>query len=279
MSTTEPEGLTLAEIDALAGIADHDMRVVGGHAKIAVKASDVVELCRISAAARRDAERTGPGEPTVNIRRMKSGDLWMAHAVAGDVTVSMTHGKTPDEALRKLQEFAALFPNLNRERPVPSPQTALAQAIAPREATTAGAGVSVEAGAGWQAGAEAMREAAVAACRDLERRMDEAAERRDREGKPTTIALSEAIAALPLPAPGAEVALPWQPIETAPKDGRLLLLATTSAVITGFWLDNSKTQSPWEGWSTSGKPFRGPPTHWMPLPAPPAAEDPAHDPR
>lgn len=67
----------------------------------------------------------------------------------------------------------------------------------------------------------------------------------------------------------------WQPIETAPKDGKRVLLYWGGEVISGFYLDNSKTAVPWEGWSTgSGVPAKlGKPTHWHPYAAAPQAAE------
>lgn len=62
----------------------------------------------------------------------------------------------------------------------------------------------------------------------------------------------------------------WQPIKTAPKDGRLILYATADWVSVGRW--NSEVDQ-WREinnhWTDTwgGEDF---PTHWMPLPAPPA---------
>lgn len=53
----------------------------------------------------------------------------------------------------------------------------------------------------------------------------------------------------------------WQPIETAPKDGALLLLSATPTGplwIGCWWRDGWYS----EGWQSA--------THWMPLPEPPA---------
>jgi hypothetical protein len=63
----------------------------------------------------------------------------------------------------------------------------------------------------------------------------------------------------------------WQTIETAPKDGTEIILLWSGIAITGFYLDNSKTELPWEGFRPhSGVLWPiGNPTHWMPLPAAP----------
>lgn len=64
----------------------------------------------------------------------------------------------------------------------------------------------------------------------------------------------------------------WQPIETAPRDGALLLLACSN------WPHSEVLGKPvpikvggyWDGrWNVFGASWE--PTHWMPLPAPPAA--------
>lgn len=69
----------------------------------------------------------------------------------------------------------------------------------------------------------------------------------------------------------------WQPIETAPRDKHLLLYGTQLPCeginmagpvhFTGYWdaID--------EAWCSTGSTWTGPfyePTHWMPLPRPPA---------
>jgi hypothetical protein len=65
----------------------------------------------------------------------------------------------------------------------------------------------------------------------------------------------------------------WQPIETAPKDGTWILLWWGDRTVEGHWLDNSHTQFPWAGWKLRSMVVHNPahkPTHWMPLPDPPA---------
>ena len=63
----------------------------------------------------------------------------------------------------------------------------------------------------------------------------------------------------------------WMPIESAPKDGTRIILAWGGASVVGFYLDNSKTNHPWQGWKVpSMEPMpRGLVTHWRPLPSPP----------
>jgi hypothetical protein len=59
----------------------------------------------------------------------------------------------------------------------------------------------------------------------------------------------------------------WQPIETAPKDGKLVLVYAGFIGIASYynWLGNG-----WQ-WCDDGEglPYDPQPTHWMPLPAPP----------
>jgi uncharacterized protein DUF551 len=57
----------------------------------------------------------------------------------------------------------------------------------------------------------------------------------------------------------------WQPIETAPKDGRDLLLANIGIVRLAFWDEARGGQ--WSIWPGRDQFFK--PTHWMPLPEPP----------
>lgn len=70
----------------------------------------------------------------------------------------------------------------------------------------------------------------------------------------------------------------WQPIETAPKDGRTILLCggftsgfasgfnDTPAVRTGYWYNGKRVQA-WYDTVLGRCPLQ--PTHWMPLPDPP----------
>lgn len=70
----------------------------------------------------------------------------------------------------------------------------------------------------------------------------------------------------------------WQPIETAPKDGRRLLLGWVDGQVTeGFWrwkqppgFPNYRWSDDWIGWTRVEFEDKGiNPTHWMPLPEPP----------
>lgn len=67
----------------------------------------------------------------------------------------------------------------------------------------------------------------------------------------------------------------WQPIETAPKDGRLIALYDDRVVV-GCW--NPTLGDGWYFWDGSDGelncwiPGYGP-SHWMPLPAPPVTSE------
>lgn len=64
----------------------------------------------------------------------------------------------------------------------------------------------------------------------------------------------------------------WMPIESAPRDGRDVLLASSSGggVVIGFWIDSQKAG--WEGWMVDGEGRNdGSYSHWAPLPRHPAA--------
>ena len=73
----------------------------------------------------------------------------------------------------------------------------------------------------------------------------------------------------------------WQPIETAPKDGSLVLLYRPDAydwgkVTPGKWETQQYSKKPkpyWDIWLKIGgisESRAWVPTHWMPLPEPPA---------
>lgn len=64
----------------------------------------------------------------------------------------------------------------------------------------------------------------------------------------------------------------WQPIESAPKDGTDILVCVTHSLPDGWktvqWVDWTKGDTLWPHFQERiDIPF--PPTHWMPLPAPP----------
>ena len=93
------------------------------------------------------------------------------------------------------------------------------------------------------------------------------------------LAKAESAAALSTPAPadkaeGLREAVGWQPIETAPKDGRQVMLADRAEqwVTQAYWCVDS------EMWVKANEHYTDAHdvelrymTHWMPLPAPPAA--------
>lgn len=65
----------------------------------------------------------------------------------------------------------------------------------------------------------------------------------------------------------------WQPMETAPKDGRLILVTARSRIYLAQWDDQSGWKRPrpyWDYGSAFGIPFmrEKPPIAWMPLPPP-----------
>lgn len=63
----------------------------------------------------------------------------------------------------------------------------------------------------------------------------------------------------------------WQPIETAPRDKWILVWRPASNVRDASWV----CLPPSPGYWTEGRggPLDPPPTHWMPLPAPPVIAD------
>lgn len=76
----------------------------------------------------------------------------------------------------------------------------------------------------------------------------------------------------------------WQPIETAPKDGRFLLLFGPEGGVAPDgeygvpWWCVANWGPTWNGlldWSSGDDQPPLKPTHWMPLPEPPATEEPA----
>jgi hypothetical protein len=70
----------------------------------------------------------------------------------------------------------------------------------------------------------------------------------------------------------------WQPIETAPKDQPVLLFGRQQPHGMVHWLGHFVFSGHWdsvdEAWVSHGSTWDGPfyvPTHWMPLPPPPAS--------
>ena len=61
----------------------------------------------------------------------------------------------------------------------------------------------------------------------------------------------------------------WQPIETAPKDGRKNLLLFQQSAETGEKLFVGRWGAEWGGWLSIPGAYAKRPTHWQPLPAPP----------
>jgi hypothetical protein len=74
----------------------------------------------------------------------------------------------------------------------------------------------------------------------------------------------------------------WQPIESAPKDGTYVLV--TNGVAQASWVakfvgERAFIENPWMSmmlnlWHSPVRYFSTIPTHWMPLPAPPALSNP-----
>ena len=63
---------------------------------------------------------------------------------------------------------------------------------------------------------------------------------------------------------------PWMDIETAPKDGKRILLSEEQQQVVGYWAVNICT---WIcDWNHEEIPWQS--THWMPLPAPPTQSSP-----
>lgn len=59
----------------------------------------------------------------------------------------------------------------------------------------------------------------------------------------------------------------WQPIETAPKDGTLVLVFDEGLMVVSHWFDDEVNGK--SGWWDSGI-MEPPPQSWMPLPTPPS---------
>jgi len=66
----------------------------------------------------------------------------------------------------------------------------------------------------------------------------------------------------------------WQPIETAPKDGTVMLFSEALGVVSGMWWGKFDGEGPWG--DSDGRFSLRPdeqPTHWMPLPSPPTKDE------
>ncbi len=66
---------------------------------------------------------------------------------------------------------------------------------------------------------------------------------------------------------------PWRPIETAPKDGRYIIIYggySGGTVTMARWQEMQRKNSRWQ--SSSGHPVPREPTHWMSLPQAPEDE-------
>ena len=59
----------------------------------------------------------------------------------------------------------------------------------------------------------------------------------------------------------------WQPIETAPRDGKLIVVYTKGIIDIAFWNGGL------EYWVTFAFNRGKSPTHWIPLPEPPPEEE------
>lgn len=75
-------------------------------------------------------------------------------------------------------------------------------------------------------------------------------------------------------APPAPAADEWMPIETAPKDGTVVLIAHTDAVFAGWWERVISTVTGDAGWvdgvtDSHGNLLVYNPTHWRPIPTAP----------
>jgi hypothetical protein len=59
----------------------------------------------------------------------------------------------------------------------------------------------------------------------------------------------------------------WQPMETAPKDGSLVMLFQDGQINVAYWRTDSKVGPVW---CTPDSHAMYKPTYWMPLPLPPS---------
>lgn len=80
----------------------------------------------------------------------------------------------------------------------------------------------------------------------------------------------------------------WQPIETAPKNGTAVWVATAGAMRVAFWKDGPQYEyrgsvgGGWRDWFAYEHPrathdLQFTPTNWMPLPAPPVGPEKTKD--
>ena len=88
----------------------------------------------------------------------------------------------------------------------------------------------------------------------------------------TSYLIDDLLAALKDAAALSEGEMEWRPIETAPKDGTLVLVGHETAVFDGWWDENSG------GWVDGSTDMYEDlivyqPTHWMPLPASPSVKE------
>jgi hypothetical protein len=68
------------------------------------------------------------------------------------------------------------------------------------------------------------------------------------------------------------VGMEWETIETAPKDGREIILFANGDVFTGEWKKGSIHFGMHGYWQATRGGIDFQPTHWMPLPKPPESE-------
>lgn len=66
----------------------------------------------------------------------------------------------------------------------------------------------------------------------------------------------------------------WRDIASAPKDGTPVLLSRDGWCCEGYYLNNTHTAIPWQGWKRSkgGIPIVPQPVYWVPLPPAPEKE-------
>jgi hypothetical protein len=74
------------------------------------------------------------------------------------------------------------------------------------------------------------------------------------------------------PHKGHEQEAGWRPIETAPKDGTTVILYCAQPKVR-YRLTVAKWVATWKAWQSQPGAWTVSPTHWMPLPAPPASQE------